>query len=90
MASTHIEIPSTASRLSVDLRSAIDRLVQLQADWQDAKDVMDQVAMAGDWAALALKLGVTDVEAQAVYNLFGSANTEIRATFLTQIAGRLG
>jgi len=90
VASAHIEIPSTASRLSADARSAIDRLEQLQDDFGNIKNIMDQVALGGDWAALAIYLGVTAEEAESVYNLWGSGNTEISATFLSQIVARLG
>lgn len=90
MASAHIEIPSTASRLSADVRSAIDRLQALQDDFASIKAIMDQVALGGDWASLATKLGITAGEAEAVYNLWGSGNTEVRATFLAQITARLG
>ena len=90
MASAHIEITSTASRLSADVRSAIDRLEALQDDFANVKSIMDQVAMGGDWATLATYLGTSAADAEAVYNLWGSANTEIRASFLTQIQARLG
>ena len=90
MASTHIEISGTASRLSADVRQAIDNLRREQETMQKVKDIMDQVAMGQDWAALATKLGVTAAEAEAVYNLWGSANIEVRATFLTQLVSRVG
>lgn len=88
--SSHIEISSTASRLSADVRRAIDDLQRVQDAFAEVKNVADQVALGQDWAALATKLGVTQAEAEAVYNLLGSANTEIRATFLAQITARLG
>lgn len=90
MASAHIEITGTASRLSADVRSAIDQLEALQDRFTDLKAIMDQVALGGDWAALATKLGVTAAEAEAVYNIWGSATTEINGTFLTQLQGRVG
>lgn len=90
MATAHIEIPSTASRLSSGVRSAIDRLETLQDDFANIKAVMDQVAMGGDWAALATYLGISAADAEIVYNLWGSGESEIRATFLSQIQARLG
>lgn len=90
MASSHIEISGTASRLSADVRQSIDTLRRVQADWQRIKDIMDQVALGGDYAALAIKLGTSETDAQAVYNLWGSANTEVHATFITQVLARLG
>lgn len=90
MASSHIEIRGGDSRLSSSVRSAIDQLRNVQESLQRAKEIMDQVALGEDWTSLAAKLNVTTAEAQAVYNLWGSAATEIRATFLTQLVARLG
>lgn len=90
MTTTHIEITGSASRLSADVRRAVDGLEDLQSSFGEIKNILDQVAMGGDWAALATKLGVTAAEAEAVYNLWGSANTEIRASFLAQLQARLG
>ena len=90
MASAHIEITSTASRLSADVRSAVDRLEALQDDMANVKSIMDQVAMGGDWATLATYLGTSAADAEIVYNLWGSASTEIAGAFLTQIQARLG
>jgi hypothetical protein len=90
MASAHIEITGTASRLSADVRSAVDQLEALQDKFSDIKAILDQVAMGADWAALATYLGVSAANAEAVYNLWGSATTEINGTFLTQLQARLG
>lgn len=90
MANSHIEITGTASRLSADVRSTIDQLEALQDRFSDLKAIMDQVALGGDWAALATKLGTTAAEAESVYNIWGSATTEINGTFLTQLQGRCG
>ncbi len=90
MSNAHIEIPGTASRLSADVRNAVDRLETLQSDFQEIKNIFDQVAAGGDWGALGTYLGVNEAAAESVYNLWGSANTEIRATFLTQLQARLG
>ena len=90
MASAHIEITGTASRLSADVRSAVDQIETLQNRFSDIKAIMDQVALGGDWDTLATYLGVSAADAEAVYNLWGSATTEINAVFLTQSQGRLG
>jgi len=90
MASAHIEIQSTASRLSAQVRSFIDRLNDIVNDGRDIKEIFDQVAMGGDWNALATKLGVTVEEAQAVYNLMGSIKGELEGTFITQLTARCG
>jgi len=90
MASAHIEIPSTASRLSSEVRSFVDSLRRVVHQADDIKAIMDQVAMGGDWNALATKLGVTVEEAQAVYNLMGSVKGELEGTFITQLTARCG
>lgn len=90
MASTHIDVTGTASRLSAELRRAVDDLAELQGTWQEIKNVMDQVAYEGDYATLGTYLGVTAEEAESIYNMWGSSNTEIRATFLAQVQARLG
>lgn len=90
MASAHIEITGTASRLSADVRRAVDALEGLQGQFQDIKDILDQVALGEDWTSLAAKLGVSEADAQTVYNLWGSATTEIQGTFLSQLQARLG
>lgn len=88
--SAHIEITGTASRLSADVRSAIDRLETLQNDFQAIKDIIDQVALGGDYEALGTYLGVSAQDAEAIYNLWGSANAEIQGAFLAQVQARLG
>ena len=35
-------------------------------------------------------LGITAANAETVYNLWGSATTELHATFITQLLGRCG
>jgi len=77
MASQHLEILSTASRLSADLRRAVDDARALQERIVKIKDVMDQVASGGDYAALGTKLGCTEAEATTVYNLWGAVMDEI-------------
>jgi len=90
MASAHIDVTGTASRLSAEVRRAVDDLAALQGTWQEIKNVMDQVAYGGDYAALGTYLGVTAGEAESIYNMWGSSNAEIRATFLAQVQARLG
>lgn len=77
MASQHIEVPSTASRLSADVRRAVDAARVLQDLVVKSKDIMDQVASGDDWPALATKLGVTAAEAEAVYNLVAAVMDEV-------------
>ena len=90
MATAHIEIQSTASRLSADVRSLIDALQRVVDSADKVKAISDQVALGGDWEALATKLGVSAADAEAVYNLLGSVNGELHGVFITQTLGRLG
>ena len=46
MASAHIEIQSTASRLSAQVRSFIDRLNDIVNDGRDIKEIFDQDAVS--------------------------------------------
>ena len=87
---SHIEITGTASRYAARMRSLVDQMRTVQELSQQQKDIGDQIAMGGDWAALATELGVTAAEAEAVYNLLGSANTELHGTFIGQMLSRLG
>jgi len=89
VASAHIEVVSTASRLGSDVRSLISTLQRVVNDCDKVKAVSDQVALGGDYAALAAKLGVTAAEAEAVYALLGSVNGELHATFISQVLARL-
>lgn len=90
MATAHIEVVSTASRLGADVRTLITELQRVVDDVDKVKAISDQVALGGDFAALAAKLGVTTDEAEAVYNLVGSVATELHGTFITQTLSRLG
>ena len=90
MATAHIEVVSTASRLGTDVRTLITQLQRVVDDVDKVKAVSDQVALGGDFAALAAKLGTTAAEAEAVYNLIGSVATELHGTFITQTLSRLG
>lgn len=93
---SHIEIPGTASRLAREVRGTVDDLVRVTAKFDAIKAVMDQVAISSNWSNLADYLGFNEADAdretkaQAVYNLWGSANTEMGAQFLEQVRARLG
>lgn len=89
MASAHILVTS-GSQHSAQLRDFVDELYQVQDKARRLKATYDQAALGGDWTALAALIGVSDEDAQAVYNLLGSVSTELQATFITQMLGRLG
>lgn len=90
MASTHIEIPSTASRLSANMRTLVSQLRNVQELCDEIKDISDQVAFGQDWTALGEYLGISAAEAETVYNLLGSVNTELNGTFINQFLSRCG
>lgn len=71
--------------------SAIDQLKRVKDDFDNIKLTLDQIALGGDYTALAGYLGVTAAQAEAVYNLWGSANAELQgATFIAQLLSRCG
>lgn len=90
MASAHIEVVATASRLGADVRGFISALQAVVDNAEQIKAVSDQVAMGGDWPALATKLGTTAAEAEQVYNLLGSVNGELAGAFIAQFLARCG
>lgn len=91
MASAHIAINGTGSRHNKQVREFIDDLVDVRNRAIQLKAVLDQAALGGDWAALAVVLDVADVEdAEAVYNLLGSVVTELNGAFIAQLTGRAG
>lgn len=95
MASQHLEITSTASRLSADFRSLIDQARALQAQATRVKDISDQVAFGGDFAALAVKLGFSGetaaADAETVYNLLTTFASAINAASqVNNFVDRLG
>lgn len=90
MASAHIEISPTATRLSSDLRYFVTTLQQVVDNSDRLKEIFDQIALGGDWAALAAALNLSEADAETVYNLFGSAEGELDGAFIAQLLGRLG
>jgi hypothetical protein len=91
MASAYIDISTSASRISSQARSAIDQLKRVKDDWNNLKLMLDQIALGGDYTALAGYLGVNAAQAEAVYNLWGSANAELQnASFIAQLLSRCG
>ena len=91
MASAYIDISTSASRILSQARSAIDQLRRVKDDWNNLKLTLDQIALGGDYTALAGYLGVNAAQAQEIYNLWGSANVELQgATFIAQLLSRCG
>ena len=90
MASAYIDISTTASRQSGDTRQAIDMLQDVVDRFDELKAMFDQAALGGDWVALGGLLGISADKAEAVYNLWGSATTELHAAFISQLLSRCG
>ena len=90
MASSYIDISGTASTHSGELLSFIRQLRQLAEQATEFKNRYDQMAMGGDWTTLGEKLVLSPTDAEAIYNLIGSVNTELHATFITQLTARAG
>lgn len=91
MASAHIEISGGASRINGELRSTINRLQSVVDDVTRLKGIMDQIASDSDWASLASALGVSEANAETVYNLWGSMKSDLDGdTFVVQVLQRLG
>lgn len=90
MASAYINISSTATNHSAEIYGFISQLRQLVEQSQELKDRYDQMAMGGDWTALAGHLGLSEADATAIYNLIGSVNTELHGPFTAQLLARAG
>jgi len=90
MTSAYIEINRSTPRLAGQTGSAIDQLQNVVQEFDRLKAVFDQAALGSDWTTLGAQLGLTAANAEIVYNLWGSAVTELHATFLTQLLGRCG
>jgi hypothetical protein len=90
MASAHIEISGSATRLNGKLRSLLDQVQDVGERSAQLKAIFDQVALGGDFASLGEALGISAADAETVYNLLGSANTELHGAFITQMLARCG
>lgn len=90
MASQHIEVQSTASRFSADVRRFVDAARVLQELGVKVKDIADQVSSGGDWAALATKLGVAEADAETVYNLLTNVQGDLATADYNALIDRLG
>ncbi len=90
MASAYINVSNSATPHSIELYGFISQLRQLVEQSQELKDRYDQMAMGGDFAALAGFLGLSEADATAIYNLIGSVNTELHGPFTAQLLARAG
>lgn len=92
MASAHIELTGTETRLAGQFRSFVDRLQALVEDAAKHKAVMDQAALGADWPGLRAAYGfASDADAEAAYNLLGSVNTTLAGdAFVAQLLSRMG
>jgi tRNA A37 N6-isopentenylltransferase MiaA len=99
MASAHIEVVGAAGRHNRALREFLEQLQRTQDQVDRLKATYDQLALGSDWVALAEALSHTDptyahnidaTDAETIYNLIGSVQTELHGTFITHVLGRLG
>lgn len=90
MASTHVNIESTASRLSAQVRNLVDEARRTYEDADKVKNICDEVQTGGDWAALAEKLGTTTASAQVVYTLLTAFLTAVKTADYRAVINRLG
>lgn len=94
MASAHIEINGTGSRINREYREWLNELQSVVDNGRRLKGIFDQAALGADWAGLAGVMGFDPAEqtdeAETVYNLHGSVVTELSGAFITQILQRLG
>jgi hypothetical protein len=90
VANQHIEIPSTASRLSADVRRFVDAARSLQELGIKIKDISDQVSSGGDWASLATYLGTDATDAETVYNLITNIQDDLSTADYNALIDILG
>ncbi|MCP4536241.1 MAG: hypothetical protein GY832_03770 [Chloroflexi bacterium] len=90
MASQHVEITGTASRLARDFRNFVDGLRIAQQSGGRVDGIVEQVASGGDWAALGTELGIDAADAETTYNLLQSALVHLNDAAITALLDRLG
>lgn len=88
MASQHIEISSTASRFSAQVRRFVDSLRIIHEDGESTNDILQQIASGGDFASLATSLGNSIADAEIVYNLLVAVDLNTPA--INAVIDRLG
>ena len=90
MASTFIAISNNANPYSQELSQFIRQLQSLVEQSDRLKDRYDQMAAGADWTTLATYLALSTANAETVYNLMASVNTELHATNITLLTDRCG
>lgn len=86
MASNWINI-GTTGRLAQEVRACVDHV---QASVDKVRELKNMMAeFAGDWTALGAQLGVSDAEAQLVYNNFVNANTVLTGADINYFINRM-
>ena len=83
MASAFISVSGTATPYSGALLSFLRQLQDVVEKSQELKD-------EADWTALAAHWNLSEADAETMYNLLGSANTELHGTFTLQMLARAG
>ena len=88
--SAHIEVTGTASRTAAKFRYFVDKMNQVQNEYGDLKSIMEQIAISNDWASLGASLGVSEADAETIYNIYQSMGAEINGAFTGQLLSRCG
>ena len=90
MASQHIEITGTESRLAGDMRRFVDALRRVQDDHARLAGILAAAYNGSDANGLAVALGLPEADAGTVYTYLNAITDEINATQLKQFIDRLG
>lgn len=90
MASTHIEINGSATRLNIVLRHNIEQMRHIRDDMAWCKGILDTVSAGSDWAALGTALGLSATDAQTVYNLLVLAAARVQSAPVDDFVNKLG
>lgn len=88
MASAHIEVSATATRMSSELRYFVTLLQQVQDQSDKLSAAYSQ--FAADYAALAAALSLSAADAEAVATLIGSVEGALNDAFIAQFLSRCG
>lgn len=90
MASQHIEINGTATRLNGELRRFTDGLRDIMNDHERLLGIFAEISNGGDWDALGDALDLSVADAQTVASYLSAIEDEMTATQLVTFVNRLG
>lgn len=90
MASQHIEITGTETRISGDLRRFIDTLRRAMNEHERLLGVLDEAYTGNDANGLAVALGLPSAQAMTVRTYLAAIQDEMTASQLVTFVNRLG